>query len=868
MYDAVENARNAGVNLAFFGANAIFYQIRFEPSSTNVPNRVIVNYRVPALDPDPDPLMKTTYWRDVNRAEQQLIGVQYVTDGSFVNTLPYYISNPTHWVWSNSGFTEGSAVPGLLGYEVDKLFTEYPQPPSVNYTVLANSIYTSTNYFPNVVTPSQSAIYQTSSGSWVFSTGTMAWPWALNRPGYISAGIRQATKNVLDRFLEPVIPPLPTPTPTATPPPNCSGLVREAEVGILSGAFVIGNDPAASGGQFVHAPKGTGDQPAGPNQLHKATYCFSVTAAGTYHIKGKVYGADTLSDSFYVQMDGAPAAGYLWDVFPNTTYASDYVSQRSGADPVELQLAPGQHFVSIFVREAGTRLDTLELELASTGPGPEPVCAGLVQEAESGALSGPVVVGSDPAASGGQYVHAPNGSGDQWNGPNASRKASYCFNVATSGTYRIKTKVHSADTNSDSFYVQVDGAPVTGRIWDTLINTTYASDFVNDRGVADPVEVQLPTGPHTVTVFVREDGARLDTIQLDLVNTGPPPDPVCAGLLQEAESGSLSGAFEVANDGAASGGQYVTTAEEAGDVWNGPNEQHKAAYCFNVPAAGNYWLRSKVYGADTLSDSFFVKVDNAPAAGMVWDILPNTSYLPDFVNNRNVADPVQVVLASGPHTVTVYLREDAARMDTIELVPVIQTAVVASREASKAEKKAAPVENVRIASFETVAQGVGGFIHLPANMRSAEPSFAGFYVTLSGAKLQGKKRYSQRIAVDRVGYFRFDGVPMGDYLLKVDVPNTFTAANKQMKLTLTPAKLVEVSIDVMEKKKGSSKEVVSDVVKGEMGQLEGTELVQDTAIEEETVEEVVAEEVVAEEPTTDEEEQVGNSTVYLPFVSR
>jgi hypothetical protein len=90
----------------------------------------------------------TTYC-DVNRAEQQLIGVQYVTDGSFINTLPYFISNPTHWVWSNSGFTEGSAVPGLLGYEVDKLFTEYPQPPSVNYTVLANSIYTSTNYFPN-----------------------------------------------------------------------------------------------------------------------------------------------------------------------------------------------------------------------------------------------------------------------------------------------------------------------------------------------------------------------------------------------------------------------------------------------------------------------------------------------------------------------------------------------------------------------------------------------------------------------------------------------------------------------------------------------------------------------------------------------
>lgn len=126
----------------------------------------------------------------------------------------------------------------------------------------------------------------------------------------------------------------------------------------------------------------------------------------------------------------------------------------------------------------------------------------------------------------------------------------------------------------------------------------------------------------------------------------------------------------VGNDAAASGGQYVTTPETAGDVWNGPNAQQKVADCFNVAAAGTYRIRSKVYGADDLSDSFYVQVDGAPATGMTWDTLPNTSYLSDYVNNRNVADPVQVVLASGPHTVTVYLREDAARLDTIELEPL------------------------------------------------------------------------------------------------------------------------------------------------------------------------------------------------------
>ena len=33
MYDAAMAARGAGVNLAFFGANAVYSQVRFEPSA-------------------------------------------------------------------------------------------------------------------------------------------------------------------------------------------------------------------------------------------------------------------------------------------------------------------------------------------------------------------------------------------------------------------------------------------------------------------------------------------------------------------------------------------------------------------------------------------------------------------------------------------------------------------------------------------------------------------------------------------------------------------------------------------------------------------------------------------------------------------
>jgi hypothetical protein len=71
--------RDAGVNLAFFGANAIYWQVRFEPSTRGVANRVIVCYRDARLDPVAEPALKTVLWRQppVSRPEQKLIGVQY-----------------------------------------------------------------------------------------------------------------------------------------------------------------------------------------------------------------------------------------------------------------------------------------------------------------------------------------------------------------------------------------------------------------------------------------------------------------------------------------------------------------------------------------------------------------------------------------------------------------------------------------------------------------------------------------------------------------------------------------------------------------------------------------------------------------------
>src|SRR6059058_1010704 len=179
MYDAVIAARDAGVNLAFIGANAIYWQVRFEPSSSGVPNRVLVCYRDATLDPIADPSLKTILWRNppVNRPEQTLIGVQYTTGVPFNNGayVPYVVTNSGNWVYAGTGFQDGDSLPKMVGYEADRLFSQYPQPNAVpgTYTLLSNSPIDSSEY-------SNSSVYQAPSGAWVFGAGTMNWSLALD----------------------------------------------------------------------------------------------------------------------------------------------------------------------------------------------------------------------------------------------------------------------------------------------------------------------------------------------------------------------------------------------------------------------------------------------------------------------------------------------------------------------------------------------------------------------------------------------------------------------------------------------------------------------------------------------------------------
>ena len=123
MYDGFNAARDAGVNLAFFGADAVSWQIRMESSSTGVANRVEVCYRDVNLDPNPDLTLKTINWRDpnLNRPEQVLMGIQYNDNSSPPqNGQGFFpscvVTNSADWVYAGTGITDGTALKGLVGY--------------------------------------------------------------------------------------------------------------------------------------------------------------------------------------------------------------------------------------------------------------------------------------------------------------------------------------------------------------------------------------------------------------------------------------------------------------------------------------------------------------------------------------------------------------------------------------------------------------------------------------------------------------------------------------------------------------------------------------------------------------------------------
>jgi hypothetical protein len=198
----VESARDSGVSLAFFSANSVYWQVRYEPSPVDGSlNRTVVGYKGHAKMEDPlfaDPATRqltTVQWRDpiLGRPEDALVGVLYFASpvrGDIV------VAESSHWVFAGTGLKNGDRLAGLLGYEVDRTGGHTPS----NAVRLTKSPINSSNLAESVVYTAPGGATVFTSGSMFFNLGLDDYGVPYHRPSVLSHPAQQMTRNVLTRL--------------------------------------------------------------------------------------------------------------------------------------------------------------------------------------------------------------------------------------------------------------------------------------------------------------------------------------------------------------------------------------------------------------------------------------------------------------------------------------------------------------------------------------------------------------------------------------------------------------------------------------------------------------------------------------------
>lgn len=226
MYDAAENARDAGVSLMFLGGNTLYWHARFEQSPlSRAANRVIVVYRNSQADPATDPSLKTVNWRNLGRPEQSLLGLQWGNGKYYLGSqdaMPWIVTNSTHWAYAGTGVTEGEAIAGIIGQEWDTVYPDRngavpdyvgqpgaslpgrtaASPPYLSFDVIehSNLLPSQVQYPPPTYDrplTTDAVIYQSLSGAYVFSAGSVMWG-KLAPTSPVMSGV---TRNVINRML-------------------------------------------------------------------------------------------------------------------------------------------------------------------------------------------------------------------------------------------------------------------------------------------------------------------------------------------------------------------------------------------------------------------------------------------------------------------------------------------------------------------------------------------------------------------------------------------------------------------------------------------------------------------------------------------
>jgi hypothetical protein len=202
-HDAFAAARDHGVSLAFFSSDTMGWRVRFERG-----DHVIIGYKEHVgLDPGTP---QTGRFPDGGASITATEYENCITPRAGPGSPPvyrYYAWHPTlapAWLYRGTGFTAGSSVPGIVGYELDR---EAPSPPAGLVVVGSGSATCQSSTAGSDF--AHSTLYRARSGAYVFSSGTMGWQLGLipvpdtspDAPASPDPRLVRLTENLLARML-------------------------------------------------------------------------------------------------------------------------------------------------------------------------------------------------------------------------------------------------------------------------------------------------------------------------------------------------------------------------------------------------------------------------------------------------------------------------------------------------------------------------------------------------------------------------------------------------------------------------------------------------------------------------------------------
>ncbi|HET6508231.1 MAG TPA: DUF4082 domain-containing protein [Baekduia sp.] len=361
--DAVTAARNAGVNLAFFSGNEIYWRTRWENSiaGTTTANRTLVAYKDTHFNAPTDPVSWTGAWADprYTAANSGIEPANSLSGQMFVvNAGTTDIKVPQAYgklrLWRNTAAaTLGTnqtltLAPRTLGYEWDVDADNGFRPAGTIdlSSTTASGLESFTDYgsFTNAndTRTHNMTLYKASSGALVFGAGTVQWSWGLDQESAAyntpDRNMQQATINLFaDMGVQPyaVLPGLSTATkstdtsaPTATITSKPTSAADGSKVTLAGtatdtgGGIVAGVEVSTDGGTTWHPATGTSSW----------TYQWTVHGAPTATIKVRA-----TDDS--ANMQANPTTATVSVTCPCSVWGTSYTPPNVVADdntPVEV----------------------------------------------------------------------------------------------------------------------------------------------------------------------------------------------------------------------------------------------------------------------------------------------------------------------------------------------------------------------------------------------------------------------------------------------------------------------------------------------------------------------------------------------------